>query len=114
MSKTDIEAVKAAHPILEVLHALGIPVLHGRIRCLTPGNHAHGDRTPSVSIWPDRGQFKCWVCPDVKGDVIDLVRLARNCSSPEALAFWGPAPAPAAGTATVPRPRGDAPSAGSP
>ena len=112
MAKADIEAVKAAHPILDVLRDLAIPVQHGRIRCLKPENHAHGDRTPSVSIWPDRGQFKCWVCPDVKGDVIDLVRLARNCSFPEALAFLGAAPAPArGGAATTAIPRG-VPSAG--
>jgi DNA primase len=59
MAKADIEAVKAAHPILDVLRDLGIPVQHGRIRCLRPENHANGDRTPSVSIWTDRDQFKC-------------------------------------------------------
>lgn len=98
MAHADIEAVKAAHPILDVLRDLGIPVQHGRIRCLRPENHANGDRTPSVSIWPDRGQFKCWVCPDVKGDVIDLVRLARGCGFRDALAFLEGelAPAPAA------------------
>jgi len=95
MAKADIEAVKAAHPILNVLRDLGIPVLHGRIRCLRPENHAHGDRTPSVSIWTDRDQFKCWVCPDVKGDVIDLVKLARGCSFKDALAFLGGASSPA-------------------
>ena len=95
MAKADIEAVKAAHPILNVLSDLGIPVQHGRIRCPRPQNHAHGDRTPSVSIWPDKGIFKCWVCPDVKGDVIDLVRLARDCSFKDALAFLG-GPSPTA------------------
>lgn len=105
MAKADVEAVKAANPILDVLRALGIQVQHGRFRCLRPENHAHGDRTPSVSIWPDRGAFKCWVCPDVKGDVIDLVRLARNCGFREALAFLG---APTAGSARPATP-GDAP-----
>lgn len=98
MANADIEAVKAAHPILDVLRDLGIAVQHGRIRCLRPENHANGDRTPSVSVWPDRGQFKCWVCPDVKGDVIDLVRLARGCGFREALAYLegeaAPAPVP--------------------
>ena len=89
MAKEDIEAVKAANPILDLLRELGIPAQHNRIRCLKPENHTHGDRTPSVSLWPDRGQFKCWVCPDVKGDVIDLVKLARNCSFREALEFLG-------------------------
>ncbi|HKP96149.1 MAG TPA: toprim domain-containing protein [Fibrobacteria bacterium] len=89
MDKADIEAVKAANPILDVLRDLGIPAQNNRIRCLKPEGHAHGDRTPSVTLWPDRGQFKCWVCPDVKGDVIDLVRLARGCTFREALEFLG-------------------------
>jgi DNA primase len=113
MAKADIEAVKAAHPILDVLRDLGIPVQHGRFRCLRPENHAHGDRTPSVSIWSDRGAFKCWVCPDVKGDVIDLVRLARNCSFREALAFLGGSQAAVARPMPGPAPKpvqGPAPS----
>ncbi|MEO6094427.1 MAG: toprim domain-containing protein [Fibrobacteria bacterium] len=89
MDKADIEAIKEANPILDVLRDLGVPAQNNRIRCLKPENHAHGDRTPSVSIWPDRGQFKCWVCADVKGDVIDLVRLARGCTFREALEFLG-------------------------
>jgi DNA primase len=89
MAKEDIEAVKAANPILDVLRDLGIPSQNNRIRCLKPENHSHGDRTPSVSVWPDRGQFKCWVCADVKGDVIDLVKLAKGCSFREALEYLG-------------------------
>lgn len=119
MDKADIEAIKAANPILDVLRDLGIPFQNNRIRCLRAENHAHGDRTPSVSIWPDRGQFKCWVCPDVKGDVIDLVRLARGCTFREALEFLGrndlgTAPLPplrARPNASGPTPTGHAPGA---
>jgi DNA primase len=89
MDKADIEAIKEANPILDVLRDLGMPAQNNRIRCPRPENHSHGDRTPSVSIWPDRGQFKCWVCADVKGDVIDLVRLARGCTFREALEYLG-------------------------
>ncbi len=89
MDKTDIEAIKAANPILDVLRDLGVPAQNNRIRCPRPEAHAHGDRSPSVTIWPDRGQFKCWVCADVKGDVIDLVRLARGCTFREALEYLG-------------------------
>ena len=98
MPKADIEALKAANPILQVCQALGVEVIHGRIRCPRPELHAHGDRTPSVSIRADRGTFKCWVCPDVKGDVIDLVRLVRECSFPEALEFLGGGQAGPGGT----------------
>jgi DNA primase len=87
MDKADIEAIKEANPILDVLRDLGMPAQNNRIRCPRPENHSHGDRSPSVSVWPDRGQFKCWVCADVKGDVIDLVRLARGCTFREALEY---------------------------
>ncbi|MDB5049097.1 MAG: zinc finger CHC2-family protein [Fibrobacteres bacterium] len=125
MDKADIEAVKAANPILDVLRDLGIPAQNNRIRCLKPEGHAHGDRTPSVSVWPDRGQFKCWVCADVKGDVIDLVRLARGCTFREALDYLGrntfgtaplpplrprPKASPASAHPAPPGPGGDEPS----
>jgi DNA primase len=83
----DIEVLKAAHPILDVLRELGLDPVNNRFRCPRPVNHKNGDRTPSVTVRPDRGTFKCWVCPDVRGDVIDLIRLAKNCSFREALDF---------------------------
>ncbi len=82
-----IEALKAAHPILDVARELGLDVRYNRFRCPAPERHAHGDRTPSVTIWPERGTFKCWVCPDVKGDVIDLVRRMRGCGFLPAVEF---------------------------
>ncbi len=98
---TDIEALKARHPILEVARDLGLEVNHNRFRCPRAERHAHGDRTPSVTLWPDRGLFKCWVCPEVKGDVIDLVRLVKGAGFSEAVAFlekhsgYSPHPGPA-------------------
>src|SRR4051812_25345928 len=89
MDKPDIEALKAANPILQVLQSLGVDARNNRFRCPRPQGHTHGDRTPSVTVWPDRGSFKCWVCPDVKGDVIDLVRLIKGCSFRDALTFLG-------------------------
>jgi DNA primase len=87
MDKPRIEALKAANPILEVARDLGLEVVRQRMRCPRPENHAHGDRTPSVTLSPQRGTFKCWVCPDVKGDVVDLVRLTRHLGFAEALRF---------------------------
>jgi DNA primase len=113
MDKAEIESLKAANPILDVLGDLGIDVQNNRIRCLQPQNHAHGDRTPSVTIWPEKGSFKCWVCPEVKGDVIDLIRLSRGCTFREALEFLaknglGTAPLPPKQSSTgnpAPNPR---------
>jgi len=84
---TDLESLKARHPILEVARDLGLEVNHNRFRCPRAERHAHGDRTPSVTLWPERGFFKCWVCPEVKGDVIDLVRLMKGLDFSGAVAF---------------------------
>lgn len=84
---TDLEALKTHHPILEVARDLGLEVNHNRFRCPHPERHARGDRTPSVTLWPERGFFKCWVCPDVKGDVIDLVRLAKGLDFTQAVEY---------------------------
>jgi DNA primase len=89
MDKAAIEALKASHPILQVLQDLGVQVQHNRFRCPKPERHAHGDRTPSATVSPERGTFRCWVCPDVRGDVIELVRLVKGCSFREALRFLG-------------------------
>ncbi len=83
----DLEALKAANPLPDVLAELGISVVNNRFNCLNPQNHKHGDRTPSVSIWPDRGFFKCWVCPDFKGDVIDLLKQTKGFSFREAVRY---------------------------
>lgn len=37
----------------------------------------------------ERGAFKCWTCPDVKGDVIDFVRLWGKMDWKEAVEFLG-------------------------
>lgn len=84
-TKADLEALKAASPIEDIARDLGLTVVHHRIKCPMPGRHAHGDRTPSVTLWPERGLFKCWVCPDVKGDAIALVRLVQGTSFAEAV-----------------------------
>lgn len=83
--KNDIEQLKASLSITNVAKALGLNVERGRCHCFYPQRHAHGDRTPSLSISEDRGLFRCFVCPDVRGDVIDLVQMLRDCSFSEAV-----------------------------
>ncbi len=83
----DLEALKAANPLPEVLLELGVAVENNRFRCLNPQNHKHGDRTASVTIWPERGFFKCWVCPDFKGDVIDLLKQIKGITFREAVRY---------------------------
>ena len=85
MTEEELKQFKAALSITAVAADLGVPVVHGRCRCFFPTRHAHGDRTPSVSFSEERGTFRCWVCDDVRGDVISLVQIVKNCSFLEAL-----------------------------
>ncbi len=85
--RIDVEWIKAQNSFLEVASELGLEIIRNRFRCPASENHVHGDRTPSVTFWPDRNFFKCWVCPEVKGDVIDLVRLVKKMSFTKACHF---------------------------
>lgn len=77
-ARIDIDELKASLSITQVAERLGLSVVHGKFRCPYAMRHAHGDRTPSVSISESKGLFNCWVCPDVRGDVIRLVEIVRN------------------------------------
>ena len=85
MTDEELKQFKSALSITKVAMDLGIPVARNRFHCFFPTRHAHGDRTPSVSISEERGTFRCWVCDDVRGDVISLVQFVNNCSFLEAL-----------------------------
>lgn len=76
--RIDLEALKSTISITQVAERLGHAVVRGKIRCPYAMRHAHGDRTPSVSISESKGLFNCWVCPDVRGDVIKLVEISKN------------------------------------
>ena len=85
MTDEELKQFKASLSITAVAQALGIEVVRGKCKCFYPQRHVHGDRTPSVSISEERGMFRCWVCDDVRGDVISLVQLCNGCSFVEAL-----------------------------
>lgn len=79
----DIEAIRARHPLPEVIAAAGIelqPRGHGYMGCCP----FHEDKTPSLSVdgVPDR--FHCFGC-GASGDVIDFVQRARNLNFLEAV-----------------------------
>lgn len=85
MTNEELKQFKSAISITAVAQTLGVNVSHGKCHCFFPQRHAHGDRTPSVSISEERGTFRCWVCDDVRGDVISLVQVVKDCSFTEAL-----------------------------
>lgn len=83
--KQEIEALKSSLSITVVAQRLGLEIKNGHFRCIFSEHHAHNDRTPSVSINEKTGYFKCFVCSDVKGDVISLVKLVLGVSFGEAV-----------------------------
>jgi len=84
-TREEIQELKSTLSITVVAKRLGLNIEHGRFRCFFPERHAHGDRTPSVSINEEKGYFKCFVCSDVKGDVISLVQTALGVPFLEAV-----------------------------
>ncbi|MCF0222336.1 MAG: toprim domain-containing protein [Fibrobacter sp.] len=85
MTNEELKQFKASISITAVAQLLGVQVVRGKCRCFFPQRHVHGDRTPSVSVSEEHGYFRCWVCDDVRGDVISMVQLLRDCSFVEAL-----------------------------
>lgn len=85
MTNEEFKQFKSAISITAVAKMLGVQVLNGKCRCFFPQRHVHGDRTPSVSISENHGNFRCWVCDDVHGDVISLVQILKDCSFTEAV-----------------------------
>lgn len=87
MTNEELKQFKSAISITAVAKSLGIDVVRGKCRCFFPQRHVHGDRTPSVSISESYGTFRCWVCDDVRGDVISLVQIVKDCGFTEALGW---------------------------
>lgn len=83
----DFAAIRRSAPILEAARRLGIEVTRNRARCFHPERHKNNDRTPSLSFNPAKNNFCCWVCPEVRGSVLDLVMQVRGIDV-KAAANW--------------------------
>ncbi len=83
----DFSLIRKSIPILELANRLGIDVVHNRAKCFFPERHKNNDRTPSLSFNAKTNTFKCWVCDDVKGSVIDLVMQVKGLNFKGALDF---------------------------
>lgn len=80
----DVEAIRARHPLPEVVTAAGIelqPRGHGFMGCCP----FHEDTTPSLSVDGVPNRFHCFGC-GAGGDVIDFVQRTRNLGFLEAVA----------------------------
>lgn len=74
--RPDFALLRRQASLLNVAGRLGVQVMKGnKVRCCNPGGHSNGDHNPSVTLFVEDGSFHCWVCPDVRGDVIDFARM---------------------------------------
>lgn len=68
----DVETLKEAVPIEEILIHYGADVPPARAGWISIECPFHGDRTPSAGYSADRNAFNCFVC-EVRGDIFDIV-----------------------------------------
>ena len=74
--RPDFSVLRRQASLLNVAGRLGVQVMKGnKVRCCNPAGHSNGDQNPSVSLFNEDGTFCCWVCPDIRGDVIDFARM---------------------------------------
>jgi hypothetical protein len=80
----DLEAIRSASPILEVIGE------HVRLRRAgaqwTGPCPFHNEKTPSFSVHREKAVFHCHGC-GVGGDVFRFVEVQRHCSFPQAVQF---------------------------
>ena len=81
----DMGYIRDHVPVEDVMRALGIHVEGQRGRCPFVENHAHGDRTPSLSFF--RNKVKCHGCNTPLESSIDYVARYKHCSATDA-ARW--------------------------
>jgi DNA primase len=86
-SVNDIQAVKAAYPLADVVERAGV-----RLRRVGPGTLQglcpfHADRTPSFTIYVARQRFWCFGC-GAGGDVLDFVQRHEGLRSVGEARAW--------------------------
>ncbi len=81
--RVDIPALKARHPLSEVVEAAGV-VLHGKGRVRQGVCPFHDEAEGSFTVYGDSQRFYCFGC-GTGGDVLDFVRRTERVSLPEAI-----------------------------
>jgi len=103
----DVERVKRAYPIADIITAEGVELRPSGRRFMGRCPF-HRDDRPSLVVYPDTRSFHCFGC-GASGDVIDFVRRARNLGFREAVEYLGDVPpadfVPSAHRRVSPKPR---------
>jgi len=83
VTKEGIERIRSANPLAAVAAERGVE-LKRKGKSLVGLCPFHREKTPSFSVTPDKGLFRCFGC-DASGDVISFVSKHDGLSFPEAL-----------------------------
>jgi hypothetical protein len=75
-------------PILDVAGILGLQVHGNSAHCWRKAKHATGDKHPSLGFDVAKNRFKCFVCDQRPGSVVDLVMGVLAISLPDALRWF--------------------------
>ena len=86
-SAFDVDKILKTTSIIDVAREFGLIVSKNVIPCIKRENHVEQNGAPSLTFNLVRNTFKCWVCPDVCGDVIDLVMQLKNVDREKAIQF---------------------------
>ncbi|MCP4725644.1 MAG: hypothetical protein GY863_11440 [bacterium] len=73
--------------IIEVARELGIKVNKNVIPCIKIEDHVNIDGPPTMSFNPVSNTYRCWVCKDVGGTVIDLVTQMMDITEEKAMEY---------------------------
>ncbi len=87
LSRIEIDQIKEAHPISEIVAGCGVKLSsHGErleANCPFPW---HDDTTPSFMVYPKRQTFRCFGC-GIGGDVFDFLHYYHGWSFAQARAY---------------------------
>lgn len=83
----NIEEILRKNDIISVARDLGLNIQKSMVPCVNLENHIDKRPRPTMSLNPINNRFKCWVCSDVEGDVIDLVSRYKKVSREKALQY---------------------------
>lgn len=73
--------------IIEVARELGVQVSKNTVPCIRQHNHVVKNGSSTMSFNVVANSFKCWVCPDVGGSVLDLVMQVKDVDEASAVQY---------------------------
>ncbi|MFC1562456.1 CHC2 zinc finger domain-containing protein [candidate division KSB1 bacterium] len=83
----DVDEVLSKNNIIHVARELGLNTNRSTLECLRIDKHKVKSNFPTMTLNHLKNTYKCWVCKDVEGDVIDLVMEVKKICRKKAIEF---------------------------